>query len=251
VELSWPTFFLEIINFLVLVWILKRFLYKPILQAIAQRKALIEANLTDAKARQAEAEALKQQFQKRLTEWENEKARLRAGVVEEIAARRAQLLSALDDSLKQERDKARVLEERRLNELRGNAEATGMAAGVQFTARLLDRAAGAELEAQLIILALEDLQSLPAEQIENLRSACRHAGLKIKVSSAFAISAAQRDAIERELKKLTQDNAVMQFAEEGGLRAGLRISIGPWVLRANLADELEFFARGIAHDRNY
>ncbi len=249
-ELSWPTFFLEIVNFLVLVWILKRFLYKPILQAIGQRKALIEKNLADAKARQGEAEALKQQFQKRLADWENEKAKLRIGVTEEVAARRAQLLSALDDSLKQERGKARVLEERRLNELRNNAEATGIAAGVKFTARLLDRAAGPELEARLISLALEDLQSLPADQIENLRSACRRAGLQIKVASAFAIGPAQRGAIEQELKKLTQDGVTLQFDEESGLRAGLRISIGPWVLRANLADELEFFARESARGRD-
>ena len=48
-ELSWPTFFLEIINFLVLVWILKRFLYKPVLEAIAHRKAVIDKTLVDAK----------------------------------------------------------------------------------------------------------------------------------------------------------------------------------------------------------
>ena len=75
-ELSWPTFILEIVHFLVLVWILKRFLYKPILQAIGQRKALIEKNLADAEARQSEAEALEQQFQKRLTDWENEKGEI-------------------------------------------------------------------------------------------------------------------------------------------------------------------------------
>jgi len=248
VELSWPTFILEIVNFLVLVWILKRFLYKPILQAIGQRKALIEKNLADAEARQGEAEALKQQFQKRLTDWENEKEKLRTEVLEDLAARRTHLLAALDESLKQERDKSRVLEERHLDELRSNAEAAGIAAGVQFTARVLDRAAGPELEATLIALALEDLESLPSEQIENLRSACRHAGQQIQVSSAFAISAAQRDAIERGLKKMTENNVTVQFGEESRLRAGLRISIGPWVLRANLADELEIFAHGITHD---
>ena len=113
--------------------------------------------MADAQARQSEAEALEQQFQKRLADWENEKEKLRAEIIEEIAARRAQLLAALDDSLKQERDKARVLEERRLSELRSNAEAAGIASGVQFTARVLNRAAGAELEAKLITLALEDL----------------------------------------------------------------------------------------------
>jgi len=251
VELSWPTFLLEIVNFLVLVWILKRFLYKPILQAIAQRKTRIDDSLADANARQAAAEALERQFQNRLADWENDKERLRAGVMEELAARRTQLLAALDESLKQERDKARVLEERRLNELRSSAEAAGIAAGVQFTARLLDRIAGPEIEAKLTALVLEDLQSLPADQIEKLRSACRHASLQVKVSSAFAMSGAQRDAIEQELKKITLDNVTVQFGEEARLCAGVRISIGPWMLHANLADELGFFAHGITHTRDH
>ena len=249
-ELSWPTFILELVNFLVLVWILKRFLYKPILQAIAERKERIEKNLADAKARQSEAEALEEQFQRRLADWENEKERLRSGVMEEIAARRAQLMVALNDSLKQEHERARVIEERRLNDLRSNAEAAGIAAGVRFTARLLGRAAGPELEETLIALALEDFKSLPQEQIESLRSACRDGGLQIKVTSAYPISSAARDAITQELKKLIRDNVAVHIAEDRQLLAGLRISNGPWVLRANLADELEFFAHGMARERN-
>ena len=38
-ELDWTTFILEIINFLVLVWILHRFLYQPVMNVIAQRRA--------------------------------------------------------------------------------------------------------------------------------------------------------------------------------------------------------------------
>jgi F-type H+-transporting ATPase subunit b len=249
VTLSWPTFILEIVNFLVLVWILKRFLYRPILQAIEERKARIDKTLADAKARQNEAEALEQQFQKRLADWEDEKQRLRAEVTQEIAARRTQLLAALDDSLKQERDKARVLEERRLSDLRNNAEAAGIEAGLQFTARLLDRASGPALEAKLIDLALEDMRDLPAEQIERLRSACRGTTFPVKVTSAYGIGADQRGAIEQAIETLT-DGAAIEFAEDSHLRAGLRISIGPWVLRANLVDELEFFGHQVNHERH-
>ena len=48
-ELNWSTFILEIINFLVLIWILKRFLYKPVLDVIARRRAGIEKTLSDAR----------------------------------------------------------------------------------------------------------------------------------------------------------------------------------------------------------
>ena len=81
-ELSWATFFLEIINFLVLVWILKRFLYKPVLEAIGHRKAVIDKTLADADAKEAGAQALVEQYQNRLAEWENEKEKLRAEVTD-------------------------------------------------------------------------------------------------------------------------------------------------------------------------
>ena len=247
-ELSWATFLLEIINFLVLVWILKRFLYKPVLQAIAQRKAAIDKTLADADAKEADAKALVEQYQNRLADWENEKEKLRAGVVEEINAQRAQRMAALEHALRQEREKARVLEERRLNEIRNKAGEEGMARGVQFTARLLSRAASPELEAKLVRLALEDLPRLPDEQAEALRSACRQPGVRAKITSGFPLPLPQRNVIAEKLKEMTQDNIALEFSEDRRLLAGLRISIGPWVLRANLEDELEFFAEALRHD---
>jgi F-type H+-transporting ATPase subunit b len=247
VELNWPTFALEIVNFLVLIWILKRFLYKPVLEAIARRKAMIDKTLADAAAKEAGAQALVQQYQNRLADWENEKARLRAGVVEEISAQRAQMMTALENSLKQEGEKARVLEQRRLDELRRKAEEAGIAKGVQFTARLLARAAGPELEARLVSLAVEDLPLLSDEQIKALRSVSQQAGLQVKVASAFPLSAPQRSVIVQKLKEVTQDSVAVEFNEDSGLLAGLRISVGPWVLRANLEDELGFFAEAVRH----
>jgi F-type H+-transporting ATPase subunit b len=248
VELSWPTFVLEIINFLVLVWLLKRFLYKPVLAAIAQRKAAIDQTLTAAKGKEAGAQALVQQYQNRLADWENEKARLRAAVVEEIGAQRGQMLAALENSLAQEREKARVLEERRVNELRNQAEAAAVARGVQFTARLLARAAGPELEARLVSLALEDLPQLSEQQLQALRSVPQQAGFAVKVISAFPLSSPQRSAIAQKLREMSQANAAVEFSEDGGLLAGLRISVGPWVLSANLEDELDFFANAVGHE---
>jgi F-type H+-transporting ATPase subunit b len=248
VDLNWTTFFLEIINFLVLVWILKRFLYKPVLEAISQRKVVIDRTLADAKAKEARAQALGEQYQNRLSDWENEKEKLRAVVVDEIRTQRAQMTAALENSLKEGREKARVLEDRRLKELQNKSEEAGVARGVQFTARLLARMACPELEARLVNLLLEDLPLLSDEQKKALRSVCRQAGLQVKVSSAFPLSASQRSVITEKLKEVTEDSITLDFNEDSGLVAGLRVSIGPWVLRANLRDELAFFAGVVGND---
>lgn len=247
-ELSWTTFIVEIVNFLVLVWILKRFLYKPVLAAIGQRKAVIDQTLSDAKARQSDAQALEQQYSTRLADWQQEKQKLRAAVIGEIDAQREQLMTALESSLAQERERSRILEERQLNQLRKAAEEEGLARGVEFTARLLERCASPELEDKLVSLVIEDLPKLPNEQLQAIRAACGEANWRIKTTSAFTLSELQRKSIVQTLKDITQDNAAIEFHEDGRLLAGLRISLGPWMVRANLRDELGFFSGAMGHD---
>lgn len=246
-QLNWTTFFLEIINFLVLVWILKRFLYKPVLTAITQRKAAIDKTLSDAEARQTDARALEEQYRNRLADWENEKEKLRAIVLQENNAQRVHLMAALQDSLAQERERERVLGERRLNELKSRAGEEGIAEGVRFTARLLARCASPEVEARLVALALEDL-SLPNEQLRAIGAGSSGPGYRVKVTSGFTLSAPQRNALTGKLKEITQSSISVEFNEDRHLLAGLRISLGPWVLRANLEDELGFFADAVQHD---
>ena len=65
-EVDWTTFALEIINFLILVWILKRFFYHPVLDVIARRRAGIEKEMADAKAVEEKARVLEQQYENRL-----------------------------------------------------------------------------------------------------------------------------------------------------------------------------------------
>jgi F-type H+-transporting ATPase subunit b len=247
-ELGWPTFFLQLVNFVVLVWLLKRFLYKPVLEAIARRKAGIDQTLREAAEKQNAAEVLASQYQNRLAEWESEKQKMRAELVEEINAQRAQMMAALENTLSQEREKARVLEERRLNQLENQKEAEAIVKGVQFMARLLARTANAALEARLIDITLEDLLRLPEEQITALRMVSRQSSLQVKVISAYALSTEQRSLITQKLRDAIQDNVTIEFKEDGRLLAGLRISVGPWVLRANLEDELQFFAKALPHE---
>lgn len=246
-EFDWVTFSLEIINFLVLVWILKRFLYQPVLQTIARRKAAIDQTLADAKARQADAGALESQYRDRLTEWEKEKQALRARAEEEINAERGRRMAALQGALEQEREKRRVVDERQMTEWRNRLEVEAVAQGSQFAARLLTRVAAPELEARLVALALEDLAQLLEAQLQEIKTACRDAQNKLRVASAFPLAQAERSALVQRFTEVTDANLSTEFAEDPRLLAGLRVSIGPWVMHANLLDELKFFTEAARH----
>ena len=56
-HLDWWTIGLQTVNFAILVWLLQRFLYKPVLRMIDARKAEIDQQYDDAKATEDKANA--------------------------------------------------------------------------------------------------------------------------------------------------------------------------------------------------
>lgn len=241
-ELDWTTFILEIVNFLVLVWILKHFLYRPVLGVIARRRAQIEKSLNEARDTQEQALALKEQFEGRLAGWETEKEAAHARLMEEIAAERQRLMVAVAKAMDEERAKRKAIEERQQQDWLRSAAEQGVAQGQEFAARLLERLAGPELEAGLFGLLLQELDRLPAQQRKELAVA-GSPGEKIRILSAYPLAAAQRDELTAALKDLLGRELPTEFGEQPELVAGFLVTVGPWVMHANLRDELRFFGK--------
>jgi F-type H+-transporting ATPase subunit b len=241
-ELSWSTFVLEIVNFLVLVWILKRFLYKPVLDVIARRRAGIESQLAEARQLHEEADKLKAEYENRLANREQERQRARDALAQELDAERSRQMEELQKALEQEREKAKVAESRRRAEAAREIEHHALQQGAQFATRLLNQAAGPELEARLVNLLLEGLANLSEERITALKTQWGEPPKAIRVASAFPLAADQREQIEKALIGITGLEATVAYEEDPQLLAGLRITIGAWVLQANLQDELKGFA---------
>lgn len=246
-ELTWSTFFLEIVNFLVLVWLLKRFLYRPIMNVVTQRKAEIDKAMADAQALRGEAKTLLDQYHNRLADWEREKEGAKAKLRDELNAEGVRRKADLLASLEEEREKARVLEARRMSEVARASEVAALAQAARFAARLLSRVAGPELESRLVDFTAEELSALPEEQQQALREACTGADLPVKITSAYPLNQRQRTHVTQAIGRFFERPVPCEFSEDSCLMAGLRIAMGAWVLQANLQDELKFFAEFTPH----
>jgi F-type H+-transporting ATPase subunit b len=240
--LDWSTFLLELVNFLILIWILKRFLYVPVKGAIEARRQRVEAVLAEAESRRAEAEQMREDFEARREQWEQERGQARAALAQELAAERARGLEALRAELQSQRDKAEVLEQRRGREAERRNQEAALAVAAQFAARLLGRLAGPELEARLVDMAIEDLPKLPDGQRETLRSTAATPTAAVRVQSAYPLTDRQRAAVQDAVRRAAGTELSCDFAQDPELIAGLRIDAGALVMRANLRDELRFFA---------
>lgn len=241
-ELNWSTFILEIINFLILVWLLSRFLYRPVLKIIHKRRREIQEKLDAADQVRNEAEALKGEYQDRLTDWEREKHDAGQQLEKEIATERGRRLAELKRELEREREKAGVLNRRQMEEEKLLQERQALQLGAAFSSRLLTRLAGPELENQLIDLLIADLQELPEEKRQSLRNSYAKGNTGITIDSVFPVTADKRHKIEQVFNSVFNQDIHCAYRQQPELIAGLQIRVGAWLLQANLRDELGYFA---------
>jgi F-type H+-transporting ATPase subunit b len=248
VELDWTTFILEIINFLVLVWILQRFLYRPVAAVVAQRRAAIVQSLNEAQATQTAAALLKGQYESRLSDWQKEKEDARKQLRSEIEEQRQKLLAVLQSELAEQRRKEQVLAERRGENLLREARQNALRLSEQFTAKLLQRLASPAVEGRLLDMMLEDLVTLPDEQRRALAAAQSNIPAPVRVFSAFPISGDRRQGLKDALQMVLATPVDCEFGEDPTLLSGISVHIGARRLQASLKEELRFFNDALRHE---
>jgi len=245
-ELTWTTLLLEILNFLILIWLLKRFFYQPVLRAIQRRQARLEATREEAERLRREAGEMRDRYQARLEEWAAEQHQARETLRAELRTERERLTQALMRNLEDEKRKAGVLAAREQRERERHLQREALREAGRFLSRLLQRVAGPEVEQRLIGILLDELPALPAERIAALKTAIGETDQPLQVSSAWPVEEKLRRAVRDVLETILGRTLRIEFTQDPDLLAGLRITAGPWILQANLADELRAFTE-LAH----
>lgn len=153
VELN-ATLIAQIINFVILLAVLKKLAWKPLLQAIEDRKNKIESDLSRAEKEKTVAEQLRAEYQQQLSEARNqaqaiiEKAtklaeQTKEQILDEARAENARLLKAAQEQIAVERDRA-------LAEMRSEVVNLSIAAASKIIGQNLDATANAKLVADFI-----------------------------------------------------------------------------------------------------
>ncbi len=240
--LDWSTFLLEVANFLILVWILKRFLYAPVKAAIERRQKRVEGVLAEAEGRRAEADRMRADYEARVQDWERERAEGRAALERETAAERARRIQEIQQEITRRREQAEILDQRRRQEDTHRTQEEALDLAARFAAKLLGRVADRNLESRLVEMVVEDLASLREEQRQALAGAVREKASGVRIRSAYPLDDSQRAVLAAALSEAAGAEASCLFDEDADLIAGLRIEAGALIMGATLRDELRFFA---------
>lgn len=238
-ELSWSTLVFEIINFLVLIWILKYFLYAPIQKTISARQKMVEDKLENAEKLRSEAQDLQLKYEHRLADWQLEKEHLQKDFQHELEQWKSAELVDFEKKLTTEKAALIECELRKSKELiEKNAREAILLAG-KFAEKFLKNFADAHLEKKIIGKIILDLGELPDEKMQLMTKQSLQD--TILIQSAYTINEQQRQNLVETIEKLSHKKFRVDFAINPELLAGLIIQIGAVVLQANLRDELKFF----------
>ena len=234
------TFLLEIMNFLILLWILKKFFYLPVLNLIQKRRNEIEAQLHEAEQLKIDSLALKQQYETQLLQWQDERIKAEEVLQQELHSRKDEMLLKLNNELKQEQQKQWVVFEKQQAEWQKQAEWQALKQGAKFASGFLSSLASPELESRLFDLFIQQLEQLNTDERRQLNMAMDKAS-DIDVYSCYPLHEEQQKNLHELLESLLNKKINLLVKQDGSLICGLKLSFGERVLHANIKHELVFF----------
>jgi F-type H+-transporting ATPase subunit b len=240
--IDWFTVGAQTINFMVLVWLLKRFLYHPILKGLDAREQKIKKILEDADAKKAEAQLLITKLEQEQEQIEQQRTAILNTVKKEAVKQREQLFltaqTAADDML---RKRLEALQKELQNIQHDVVEKSVME--VYATSRkILQDLAGMDIEECMLNKLLIKLKTLKPEQYGELITALVRSNYLMLVRSAFELTAEQQKALQQCVQNKfsgNSDKAIqLTFNHVPGFINGIELSASGWKIAWNSSNYL-------------
>ena len=244
--IDWFTVAAQVINFLILVWLLKRFLYRPILDAIDAREERIAAELADADAKRTEARKERDEFQHKNEAFEQQRATLLSQATEEAKAERQRLLDEARqaaDTLRAKRMQALTNDSHQLNQaIRRRTQAAVFA----IARKALTDLATASLEERMTEVFTRRLHAMDEQAKEGFAKALKGSSEPALVRSAFDLPAEQRAAVQAALNEAFSTEIQVKFETAPDLVSGIELTTNGQKLAWSIADYLAALEQGVA-----
>lgn len=240
VQIEFFTLIAQVINFLILVLLLRHFLYKRILNAVNEREKRIASRLEEALQKKKEAEEEAESYRKIKQELLDKREEMLAGIREEALALRKDLIKKARDEVQE--SKARWYEDLDLQKVLFMTDLRRRT-GEEIYAiarHALHDLANEDLEHHMINTFIKRLQNMKEDEEEAVRTFDQEQEILIK--SAFEIPEKIRLSIQEVLRGQTGSNLKIRFWTAPDLICGVELEAGGmkiiWSLNSYL-DSLE------------
>jgi F-type H+-transporting ATPase subunit b len=243
--IDWFTVIAQVINFLILVWLLKRFLYKPILNAVDAREKKVVDELKNADAKEAEAQKEIDEFKHKNEELDQQRNSLLNKAKEDAKAEHQRLLGEV-------RKEASDLRTKQQEALRNEEQNLIQEIGYRtqhevfnITRKVLTDLAGTSLEERAVDVFVQRLCNLKDDEKKQLASAISTSSGQVLIRTAFDLPQAQRDSIKKTIKETLGIETQPKFETSPDLVSGIELITDGQKVTWSISDYLTSIQKNI------
>jgi F-type H+-transporting ATPase subunit b len=243
-RLDWSTLVLQTINVLVLLWLLQKFLFRPVVDIIVARRDAAEQMLGEAAAARKEAETKTEEaarYEKKLAA-DNNRFLTEARATAE--AERQHLLALAKDQAEQAREVGLAALGREREQMRHDLEKDARHLAVSIAARLLGRVPASAVNTALLQSLETWLADLPPDRLDVL--AQPEDALEVVTATPLDVSA--QAACSAMLTKKFGHTPTLGFATDPSLIAGVELRSSHARLSNNWRADLDRIAQELSRD---
>jgi len=243
--IDWFTVGAQALNFLILVWLMKRYLYQPILQAIDAREKKISSELADADVKKVQAQKERDEFERKNAEFDQQRAALLSKATDEANTERQRLV----EQARQAADAMRAKQVDALNREQQNLarEITRRTREEVFAIarKTLGDLAETTLEERIGEVFIRRVRTINGDAWEALASALKTSSSRAIIRSTFELPAPQRGAIQQALNETFSADIPLDFETAPEVISGIELTANGQKLAWSIADYLASLQKSV------
>ncbi|MEJ2684384.1 MAG: F0F1 ATP synthase subunit delta, partial [Candidatus Sulfobium sp.] len=234
------TFLFQIVNFIVLLFILKRLLYKPVREIIEKRRAAIDKTVQDAEKTRQDALELREKYGEEMARLKDLRAQTLERLQEEAMEEKKRLLGRAEEEAGRviERDKAIFdAEKKRLQaELKDEAIDTACVMAENLLKDLSDE----DIHRAVYRRLLKGLEEI-AKDLSGMGG--KDEEIRVEIASAYPLGGEELEKFGATLESLLSRKVAVDTAIDENLIAGARIKAYDKVYNFSLSGQVDLFRK--------
>lgn len=245
-RLDLSTLALQTANVLVLVWLLQRFLFKPVMEIIARRRDEAEKILADAAAKSTQAAEREGELARQKQALQAKAEHIRAAAQASADAARVSIIQQAKNEADEKLKQAAAAIEAERAEMERQLEDAAASLAVSIAERLLTAVPPAPATAAVIAQFEQSLATLPSDRIAELSRA--DAGLE--VVTAVPMETGERARLSSALARVLSPLPPLRFSVDPAVIAGIELRGPHAVIRNHWRADLDRAARALGRDKH-
>lgn len=237
--INWFTVLAQIFNFLILLFVLNKILYKPIFNFVQKRKEDIDNKINYSRKIAEETEEKKDEYVKKINDFELEKKNKKKQLLEQLESEKNKKLKIIEKEIQREKKKLIKQLEKDRSEIINSTNKIVMEKFVKFTKTIFKSMPDTQLESQMVLTFMEKLKKLTQKELTNINNLIKKNKGTVEILTSSAINQSGKKFIQDSLKKNKIHFTKINFKSDSELIRGINVKIGNYHIGWNLREILE------------